>query len=165
MEATAQAGGTYTVFSSRFSMTDMTGTMPAAVTEAMKDVDGTDGPAAIDGTTQAAADPAADEYDVDYTMQTGLTRFAPMQPLPPTKITKKTATPLHPTSAFTIATTHLKPPKQQTTVTQSRSYSFTSVENTVSSASHPTFPRIWTFIDAWYRLRRLPTLLTTWPSS
>ena len=112
----------------------MTGTFSAGVIDALKAVTGTDGPARVDSTSNAPpVDPADGEYGVDYTMQTGATRYAPMQAVPPTRITKQKATPLHPTSSVVIAKTILPIPKQQTTITQSQTFSVKSIENTVST--------------------------------
>lgn len=132
MVSTAATGGTVTNFSPRFSMSGMTGTFPQNVIDGMKSVTGTDGPAKIDATNDAApANPAEGDFGVAYTMQTGLTRFAPMQPVPPTAITKKEKTPLFPTSSVSVATAFLPTPKIQTTITQSQTFSVSSRENTV----------------------------------
>lgn len=145
MLSTSSKGGTVTNFSPRFSLSGMTGTFPPEIVTALKDVKGTDGPDRVDATTgDGPVDPADGEFGVEYTMQTGPTRYAPMQPIPPTKITKKEAKPLHPTSAFTVATTFLPNPKIQTTITQSQTYSVQSRQNTVSSSSAPVQER-WHF--------------------
>ncbi|KAF2113317.1 beta-1,6-glucan boisynthesis protein-like protein [Lophiotrema nucula] len=141
MISTAAAGGTVTNFSPRFAMSGMTGTFSAKVTTGLKSVTGTDGPDTINAVADAqnpAANPSAGDYDVEYTMQTGATRYAPMQPVPPTKITKKNRTPLYPTSSVDIAKSHLPIPKQQTTITQSQTFSVSSMENTVSAAPMPS---------------------------
>jgi hypothetical protein len=140
-----KAGGTYTAYSDRFSYSGMTGTFNAIVKAGVKDISGTKGPDAVDATVAAGANPAAPgapavpdagEYDVEYTMQTGLTRYAPMQPVPLTKITAKgTPKPLFPTSSVEIAKTRLPIPKVQTTITQSQTYSVSSRENTVRTGS------------------------------
>jgi hypothetical protein len=54
-----------------------------------------------------------------------------MQGVPPTKITVKNYTPLHPTSAYKIATTFLPTATVQLTQTQSQTFSVKSMENTV----------------------------------
>lgn len=134
MVAVAKVGGQLITYSDRFSYTGMTGTWPAAIKTALAKVSGTDGPPTDDKTTDSAnpgADPAGGDYDVEYTMQTGLTRYAPMQPVPPTKITAKDTKPLYPTSSVNIAKTFLPIPSIQTTVTQSQTYSVSSMENTV----------------------------------
>ena len=98
----------------------------------------TAGPATENGVSNGAAAGGAGgaggdtgPFTVPYQLQTGLTKYAPMQPVPPTKITVKNFTPLHPTSAFSIATTYLALPTIVTTVTASQTFSFSSIENTV----------------------------------
>ena len=137
MVSTAAAGGTVTNYSPRFTFSGMTGTFPDSVKTAMKSVTGTNGPDTVDATSNnnPAAAPQDGDFGIEYTMQTGATRYAPMQPVPPTKITKKNATPLYPTSSVVIAITNLPTPEQQTTITQSQTFSVSSVENTVSSFS------------------------------
>ncbi|KAJ4291949.1 Cell wall synthesis protein kre9 precursor [Kalmusia sp. IMI 367209] len=139
--ATAKKGGTLTVFSDRFSFTGMTGSFSSAFTTAMKDVTGTDGPKDVDATvgdTADASSPADEEFEVDYTMQTGATRYAPMQPVPQTKITAKAAKPQYPTSSVAIAKTKLPIPSIQTTITQSQTHKVSSIENTVAAAPMPS---------------------------
>ncbi|KAJ4361571.1 Cell wall synthesis protein kre9 precursor [Ascochyta clinopodiicola] len=142
MVAVAKTGGELTTYSDRFSYSGMTGTWSAAVLKGLDDLDGTDGPATVDGTKDATGntgDTGADgDYDVAYTMQTGPTRYAPMQPVPPTKVTAKNTKPLYPTSSVKIATTLLPIPSIQTTITQSQTFSVSSVENTVAAAPNPT---------------------------
>lgn len=135
MVAVAKAGGQLITYSDRFSYSGMTGAFPATIKTGLTTIDGTDGPTTQDNTVDPAAagkPAAAGDYDVEYTMQTGPTRYAPMQPIPPTKITAKNTKPLYPTSAVSIATTRLPIPKIQTTLTQSQTYSVQSIENTVS---------------------------------
>jgi hypothetical protein len=133
MISVARTGGTVINYSPRFSLSGMTGTFPVKVAEGIKKVTGTAGPPTVNNVAGngASAPVDGDLFQVPYTMQTGLTRYAPMQPIPPTKITKSKATPLHPTSAFTIAKSILPIPSQQTTITQSQTFSVSSVENTV----------------------------------
>lgn len=142
MVAVAKAGGQLITYSNRFSYSGMTGAFPASIKTGLADISGTDGPATEDKTVDPAkpgnANPAAGDYGVAYTMQTGPTRYAPMQPIPPTKITAKNTKPLYPTSSVSIATTKLPIPKIQTTLTQSQTYSVSSRENTVAPAPHPT---------------------------
>lgn len=139
MVAVGKTGGVLTTYSDRFSYSGMTGTWSDAVQKGLDDLDGTDGPATVDATTDAAGGGAGAEgdYGVEYTMQTGPTRYAPMQPVPPTKVTAKNTKPLYPTSSVSIATTFLPIPSIQTTITQSQTYSVSSVENTVSAV--PSF--------------------------
>lgn len=134
MVAVGKTGGELTTYSDRFSYSGMTGAWGADVKTALSKLDGTDGPATKDTTTDAAGGAAGADggYDVEYTMQTGPTRYAPMQPVPPTKVTAKNTKPLYPTSSVKIATTFLPIPSIQTTITQSQTFSVSSVENTVS---------------------------------
>lgn len=141
MMSVAQAGGIVFNFSPRFTLSGMTGTFSAKVQAALKDVTGTDGPPTVNNVNDpnnAPADPAKGDFGVDYTMQTGATRYAPMQPVPPTSITKQKQTPLYPTSSVNIAKSFLPRPKQQTTVTQSQTFSVSSMENTVAAAAQPS---------------------------
>ncbi|PVI06292.1 beta-1,6-glucan boisynthesis protein-like protein [Periconia macrospinosa] len=143
MIATAKTGGTLTTYSSRFSYSGMSATakFPADVKASLanfKDTT-TSGPATKDETSAAANKPAeAGDFDVEYTMQTGPTRYAPMQPVPGTKITKKSAAPLFPTSGFTIAKSHLPIPTIVTTVTQTQTHKVSSVANPEPNAPHAT---------------------------
>ena len=132
MVSVATKGGTVTNYSPRFSFQKMTGTFNTDIQTALKKVSGTDSPARVDATSDTAETPDNEVYDVEYTMQTGATRYAPMQALPPTKITKHDTQPLHPTSSVSIATAPLPIAKQQTTLTQSQTFSIKSVANTVS---------------------------------
>ncbi|KAF2019257.1 hypothetical protein BU24DRAFT_418844 [Aaosphaeria arxii CBS 175.79] len=138
MISTATKGGTITNYSPRFSLSGMTGTFPQAVLDGMKNVEGTDGPPSQDNTNAGAVNPADGDYGVEYTMQTGATRYAPMQPVPPTKITKKQATQRFPTSSVVLATTFLPIPKAQTTITKPQTFSVSSRENTAAPAPMPT---------------------------
>ncbi|KAF2489250.1 hypothetical protein BU16DRAFT_531577 [Lophium mytilinum] len=141
MISVATEGGQVINYSDRFSLTGMTGTFPDAYAAAAKAVTGTDGPPTVnqvaDGANPAQpVDPSA--YNVPYTLQTGLTKFAPMQPVPPTKITKKNASPQYPTSAVTFAKTFLPTPKQVTTQTMSQTFSVKSMENSAPAAPMPS---------------------------
>ena len=79
MISTAAKGGTVVNYSSRFTLTDMTGSFPPNVITAMKTIKGTDGPDRLDTTTDAQpAEPDAEQYEMEYTMQTGAIRYAPM---------------------------------------------------------------------------------------
>jgi hypothetical protein len=131
----ASEGGTVINYSSRFTLTGMTGTTPAAAAEAVTALGGaTAGPATVNNVnTNAGAGAAAGaaQFTVPYGLQTGLTKYAPMQSVPPTKITANQYKPLYPTSAYTIATTWMPHPSIQTTLTASQTYSVSSMENTV----------------------------------
>lgn len=144
MISVATAGGTVINYSPRFSIAGMTGSFPANVATAIAAIQGTAGPATENNVVaQKKVDPN-DPYAVPYTLQTGLTKYAPMQPQPPTKITAQSATPLWPTSSVVIAMTWLPRPSQVTTSTQTQTYSVSSMENTVSSSY--SFPRAGSYI-------------------
>ncbi|CAA9961771.1 hypothetical protein PTMSG1_05148 [Pyrenophora teres f. maculata] len=144
MVAVAKTGGQFITYSDRFSYSGMTGKniLSPVVKDAAIAVKDTKGPATEDDTAKddtAATDTVnGDLYDVEYTMQTGLTRYAPMQPVPPTKITATNMKPLYPTSSVEIAKTRLPMPSQRTTLTASQTYSVSSMENTVAAAPHAT---------------------------
>lgn len=147
MISNGKDGGTVTNYSDRFTLTGMTGKTTSTYQAAVQALAGsTAGPPTVNdvvpnnGAAPAAQAPAASvapaadaaEFNVPYTLQTGLTRYAPMQPVPPTKITKQNPTPQYPTSAFTIARTYLPPPIIFTTATQPQTFSVQSRENPVS---------------------------------
>lgn len=133
--STVTAGGTVTDFSDRFTLTGMTGTFSTTVTEALADISGDSGPVGIN-TFAAAATTAAEagSFTIPYYLQTGLIKYAPMQPLPGTKITATgTPTPLYPTSSYSTATTYLASPSITLTVTDSQTFSVSSAENTIAA--------------------------------
>ncbi|MCJ1277317.1 hypothetical protein MMC21_005129 [Puttea exsequens] len=136
----AAPGGTVTNYSNRFSLSGMTGTFPPNVQAGIKDIDGTDGPETENNVNDNAAVPAAGAdgpFKVPFTLQTGLTMYAPMQSKAGTKITKKNPTPLYPTSSARKATTYLPTPKQVTTITASRTWTAAALENTAKPAQAP----------------------------
>ncbi|RFU23929.1 hypothetical protein B7463_g12412, partial [Scytalidium lignicola] len=142
MVSTATAGGTITNFSNRFTLTGMTGSFSQAVKDGLATVSGTAGPQTINNLAQAAPAPApgaADEgvYGTPYNEQLGPTKYAPMQPVPPTAITATNTAPLWPTSSVRLATTFLPIPSVQTTITQAQTFSIASHQNTASPASQP----------------------------
>ncbi|CAK4030807.1 Cell wall synthesis KRE9 [Lecanosticta acicola] len=143
MTSVAKEGGTIENYSDRFSIPSMTGTTPSEYETAAKAVSGTAGPDTVNNVANdaAAADTTAagtGEFTVPYALQTGLTKYAPMQKVPPTKITMKNFTPMYSTSAYTIATTWLGTPTIQTTITASQTFSVVSQENTAAAQSQPT---------------------------
>ena len=146
MIAVATQGGTYTAYSDRFTISGMTGTTDPAI-KAAATAAGTAVPAAADGTANNAAAEAGDpnaNSGVPYAEQTGLIRYAPMQSVPPTKITKKDTKPLYPTSSYKIAVSFLPTPSATKTVTATQTFSADSMENTVS------WPRFISFCDSQY---------------
>lgn len=141
MTSTATAGGTVINYSNRFTMSGMTGVTAATYANAVPASD-TDVPARQNsvGTaaTGAAAAQGGDLFTIPYNLQTGLIKYAPMQPVPPTKITANAYTPLYPTSAYTIATSYMALPSITLTVTQTQTYSVSSIENTAAAVAQPT---------------------------
>ncbi|KZF21542.1 hypothetical protein L228DRAFT_248266 [Xylona heveae TC161] len=139
MISVATAGGTVVNFSKRFTLSGMTGVFSANAQSGLKNVQGTNGPDTQNNVNSAATATQDDgPFGVPYTLQTGLTRYAPMQPHPGTKITAKSAKPLWPTSSYSIATTFMGPPTQLTTLTQAATYSYSSRENPASPAANPS---------------------------
>ncbi|KAL9527403.1 Cell wall synthesis protein [Sphaerulina musiva] len=144
MISTAKEGGTVTNFSGRFSIEGLTGTTAANAVTGAQAVTGTDGPDTIDNVANdaAAAAPAAgagdDMYGIAYADQSGLTKYAPMQGVPPTKITAQNFSPKYPTSSVSIATTWLPKPTVQTTMTQTQTFSVSSMENTAAPQAGPS---------------------------
>lgn len=132
----AATGGTVINYSSRFTLTGMTGTFPPNVEAGIKAVVGTGGPATQNNINKnpAAGAGGAAGFSVPYTLQTGLTKYAPMQGKPGTKITAGKASAMYPTSSVVLANTFLPTPVQVTTITQSGTYALAeSIENTVSA--------------------------------
>ena len=139
-------GGTVVNYSDRFSLSGMTGTFPPNVQTGVKGITGTGGPKTENNVDKNAAEnPAGGQAGdaVTYTAQTGLTKYAPMQGKPGTKITAKNPTPQYPTSSIKIAKTFLPTPSQVTTVTVSATYSVSSHENTVCDSAASG----WIFFD------------------
>lgn len=134
----ASDGGTVSVFSDRFTITGMTGELEPEYANAAEGL-GTTGPENVNNVANAGVEePAGDDgppaslFEIQFGEQTGLTRYAPMQPIAPTKITKKEASRMHPTSSYDVAKTFLPPASIQTTVTQKQTNTVKSIENTVS---------------------------------
>ncbi|KAL8824175.1 MAG: hypothetical protein Q9191_005247 [Dirinaria sp. TL-2023a] len=164
MISAAKDGGTITTYSPRFSLTGMIGSFAPAIERAALNVHGTSGPglqnnivsdvdhqhkmearaaqgAVPAGGAAAAAAPAAGgqaaSAAIDYTAQTGLTKFAPMQGHPGTKITKQSASPRYPTSSVSFYKTFAPTPHQVTTQTLTNTYSISSRENPATPAPDP----------------------------
>jgi hypothetical protein len=141
MISTGVDGGTDIVYSARFGLTGMTGVFTAAqqqgVTAAGSDTTFVPPAAhnlvtAAAGAGTAAAAPVTGMFDVPYLSQTGFIKYAPMQPIPGTKITKKTASMMNPSSAFTIFKTYAPPASITYTLTESQTLTHSSRENPVS---------------------------------
>lgn len=133
------SGGTVLSYSKRFTVTGLSGVTPPNALAAVPG--GTNGPSNQNNMSPAVAQGAGavapvaaapGDYDVPYNKQTGSMRYAPMQPFPPTKITKKgPPTPQYPTSAFSIATAKMGAPEVISTITESQTFHAMTMENTV----------------------------------
>ncbi|MCJ1319938.1 hypothetical protein MMC15_005274 [Xylographa vitiligo] len=147
--APTSGGGTVVNYSQRFSVSGMTGAWPSpAIQAAFTTTKGilTAVPATVNTITNGVpnAPPAgggvADgQYGVSYQFQTtGLTKYAPMQLRPGSTITATNTAPLFPPSIFTVAPTYLPTPSIVTTITQSVTFSVTSIVNPASPAPMPS---------------------------
>ncbi len=130
----AAEGGTVTNYSPRFSLSKMTGIFQPAIIKALEGIKGTDGPETVNNVANTAGDipGGAAMADIPYAQQEGLTKYAPMQPIPPTKITREKHTPLNSPSSVRMAKDFLPKAVIITTVTASQTRKFASMENTVS---------------------------------
>ncbi|CAG8962446.1 hypothetical protein HYFRA_00014176 [Hymenoscyphus fraxineus] len=150
--ATATSGGTITTFSNRFTMSGMTGTFPANVVAT--GITSTAGPPPVNAIAAAPQDNqpiregVSSDFAIPYTMQTGTVRYAPMQPVPPTKITATNTNPLWPTSAVQFAATFMPIPTIVTTKTQAATFSVSSHPNPVP-ASTPPANDMQKFLNRW----------------
>ncbi|SMN19429.1 similar to Saccharomyces cerevisiae YJL174W KRE9 Glycoprotein involved in cell wall beta-glucan assembly [Maudiozyma saulgeensis] len=77
-------------------------------------------------------------FTVPYTLQTGISRFAPMQMQPNSTVTKTAWTTKFPTSAVTYYTSARNTLQQKTTITPGWSYTFTSDYNYATVAACPS---------------------------
>jgi len=125
------------VFSTRFSLTGMSGAWGSPAAQQGYTAGHAAAPANVAGNNAAAAGggaagaPAATGNVPAWSLQTGLTKFAPMQMKPRTAITQTNTAPLYPPSAWSVATTNLPLPRQTLTVTANFVDSVSSRENTV----------------------------------
>lgn len=141
----------------------MTGTFEPEVAAALKDVTGTSGPPSknnVQGSSSsttgsittiessATNDPNTGPYATPYPLQTGLVRYAPMQPQPPKKITKTDVKPQWPTSSQPIATKLLPIPSIIKTETALRTHSVAS--HPCSATPQPLPSDDWErYLDRW----------------
>lgn len=133
-------GGTIKNYSSRFTLSGMIGVFTPAIQTALTTVSGTAGPERDTGGLAAAtASIAGDLWAIPYDQQIGNTKYAPMQPIPPTKITATNTKPIWPTSGVTIATTFLPIPTIATTLTQAQTHVVPSHPNTVRNPISTTY--------------------------
>ncbi|KAI4739220.1 hypothetical protein E4T44_15057 [Aureobasidium sp. EXF-8845] len=99
--------------------------------------------------TTAAAVPEAGMFTVPYNLQTGFIKYAPMQPIPGTKITKKTASMLNPSSSYTVFKTYAPPATITYTQTESQTLTHSSRENPASAATQPTAADMKKYLNRW----------------
>ncbi|KAK8188414.1 hypothetical protein HDK77DRAFT_451299 [Phyllosticta capitalensis] len=146
--STTKDGQTVTNYSPRFTLQGMSGKFPESIAESLQgsildispgDLNHFELRQQVGGAAAVSASDAADaSYFLAYTAQTGLTRYAPMQKVPGSTITKSQTSMLYPTSSFTKYTTYGSAPDAQVTVTLSQTYTHTSLEATQSAAANPT---------------------------
>ena len=166
MRSEVNAGGFVENFSDRFTLSGMTGTFPAEVKKGFSDIIGTSGPATrskIHVEIRAAADPdaaGAGAFGIPYSEQTGPTRYAPMQSIPPTSITATNTAPLFPTSSVDILSVAMGTATIQTTVTQPQTFSVASHANQVHYSLYIGKP----CSDILHRLLQHLNLRVTWRS-
>ncbi|RDW65350.1 hypothetical protein BP5796_10042 [Coleophoma crateriformis] len=147
MISTLVAGGTVVNYSDRFTITGMTGFFAPSVKTALVSVSGTSGPNStsdfagalvVNKRATATAVVDAAQYATPYESQTGVIRYASMQPVPGSTITATNTAPLFATSSVVLATTYLTSATIVTTVTQSGTQSVSSHANTASAAPMPS---------------------------
>ena len=135
MISVGKTGGTIQNFSGRFSLDGMNGAFPLNILNGLKKVSGTKGPSTVDQIIDAEGGEVAGDFGEPYNKQGGLTKYAPMQPVPETKMKKGDHTPLNPTSSVPIATTFLPPAKIETTITKEQTFDKRTETNTVRCKS------------------------------
>jgi hypothetical protein len=129
------SSGTITVFSDRFSINGMMGNFPAIIQSDLASISATKGPRPVNvqvGEKQAVPGGQEASFAIPYGLQTGLTKYAPMQQVPVTKIAATNTAPLYPSSSAVLASTYLPSPSVLTTFTQSQTFVAASHPNTVS---------------------------------
>ncbi|PGH01192.1 hypothetical protein GX51_05388 [Blastomyces parvus] len=130
------------VHSSRFTLSDMTGSFPPRLLDGIKAISGT-----TDSPPTHSNELRKRQANLPYEDQTGLTRYAPMPMQPPTKISLKSAPPLYPPSPFDIAKSFLPTPTIRTTVSVIATFKVASIENTAAPA--PTDDDMQKFLNRW----------------
>jgi hypothetical protein len=120
-------------YSSRFTLSDMTGSFPPHLVDEIRSLSDHDGSAVKEDLRKRVVQAA---YTVPYPLQNGLTKYAPMAKEPGSTIPAKAPVPQFSASLYTIATTWLPRATVQATLSASATHSVVSVENTVSALSH-----------------------------
>lgn len=121
-------------YSPRFSLSSMRGT----VTTYTYSGDSQPSPQYVLPAEAAATSINSASFSITYTLQTGRSRFAPMQMQPNTTVTRTAWTTKYPTSAVTYYSTFPTTAQQKTTITPGWSYTFISAVNYATPAPCPT---------------------------
>lgn len=119
-------------YSPRFTLSSMKGTSTYSFTDTTQP----NGETVIHQSSSASVDTKS--FTLHYTQQTGVSRFAPMQMQPGSKITATTWTRKFPTSAVTYYSTLRNTLAQETTLTPGWSYTLPSGFNRATPAAYPT---------------------------
>lgn len=125
-------------YSQRFTLDGMTGSYEPSV-GSVSDPPSGQTSIAQDGQT-AVASIDSKSFSVSYTLQTGLTRYAPMQLQPGTSVTKNKSSwsRKYATSAVSYFTSIRPSPSQLSTITPGWSYTMSSAVNYASAAAFPS---------------------------
>lgn len=120
-------------YSNRFELTDMDGTLSSSVSS----VTYTTGPSPMTSVTSTATINSA-SFSITYTLQTGISRFAPMQLQPGSTVTATSWSRKYPSSAVTFYSTFRTSLDQLTTITPGYSYTLNSYTNAATPAAFPS---------------------------
>ena len=127
-------GGSTINYTPRFRLTDMEGTSGTLVVTVTGDQPG----GQTSGFGQTTGSDISKSFTVPYTLQTGRTRYAPMQMQPGSTVTATTWTRKFPTSAVTYYSTKHTKPVVHSTITPGWSYTASSEVNWATVAPYPT---------------------------
>lgn len=136
----AQFDNGYTIhYTPRFALTGMNGqantlTFPTNLLSVTGDIP--DAQLQVGGTQQTID---SHSFTVPYTLQTGRTRYAPMQTQPGTAVTHTMYSTRYPSSAYTPYASLSPSPNVYSTITPGWSYPVTSLYNTAAVAPYPTY--------------------------
>ncbi|KAI0462496.1 hypothetical protein LJB42_003990 [Komagataella kurtzmanii] len=124
------SGGYAIVYSERFSLQSMTGTLTPS---------GSGSPPANDiSMSNAQNAEISKSFTVPYTLQTGRTRYAPMQTQPSGTVSATGWTRRYPTSSVSYYSTLVPSPAVYSTITPGWDYSYTSAVNFATPAPYPS---------------------------
>lgn len=132
------SGSGYSIeYSQRFTLTGMTGSYRAS---SGGDTDPPTGSTNLGG---SGGGPSQEDLlslnQVPYSLQTGATRYAPVQQQPGTRVTHRlSASQRFPTSSVSLFTTYTMRPLQRTTYTPSWTYTITQAQNYAATQPSPT---------------------------